>query len=116
MEPVNLKSFGNAIPKLYKYETFARVNDHIFTMVRVKDRTLAFHSHPDSDEVFMIVSGSMHLEYRDRIVALKEGDMCVVPQGVEHRPVCTGEVICLLIEKEGTLTAENTGGAFKEEL
>lgn len=114
MNPINLKSVGSAIPNLYQYETIAKVNDHIFTMVRVKDRALDFHIHPDSDEVFMIVSGCMQLEYRDKIVTLNEGDMCVVPKGTEHRPVCTTEVTCLLIEQAGTLTPENTGGTYKE--
>ena len=76
---------------------------------RVKDRTLDFHTHPDSDEVFFIAKGKMQLEFRDKIVDLNTGDMCVVPKGVEHRPICTTEVTCMVIEKEGTLTPENTG-------
>lgn len=114
MEPINLKQVGEAIPDLFHYKTIARVNDHMFTMVRVKDRTLDFHSHPDSDEVFMIISGTMQLEFRDKIETLKQGDMIVVPKGVAHRPVCTSEVVCLLIEQTGTLTPENTGGTYKE--
>ena len=114
MEPIKLRSVGESIPALYQYETIAQVNDHTITIVRVKDRTLDFHIHPDSDEVFMIVSGCMQLEFRDKIVTLKEGDMCVVPKGVEHRPICTTEVVCLLIEQAGTLTPENTGGTYKE--
>jgi len=85
------------------------MNLHNFTLVRVKDRTLDFHTHPDSDEVFFIVDGKMKLEFKDKTVELNEGEMCVVPKDTEHRPICATEVICLLIEKEGTLTAENTG-------
>ena len=112
MEKLNLKQIGESIPKLYQYDVIARMNDHNFTLVRVKDRTLDFHIHAESDEVFFIVSGEMKIEFRDKIVELKEGEMCVVPKGVEHRPICTSEVICLLIEKDGTLTAENTGGTY----
>jgi len=115
MKVINLKEAGAAIPDLYQYETVARVNDHTFTLVRVKDRTLEFHVHPDSDEMFVIVSGSMELEFRDRIVKLNEGDMCVVPKGAGHRPICTTEVTCLLVEKGGTLSPENTGGSYKED-
>ena len=113
MKAINLKAMGKAISNLYQYETIAKMNGHTFTLVRVKDRTLNFHTHPDSDEVFLIVSGSMKLEFRDKVVLLNEGDMCVVPKGTEHRPVCTTEVTCLLIENEGTLSPENTGGAYK---
>lgn len=113
MEPLNLEEIGKQIPKLFEYNVFARVNDHTFTLVRVKDRTLDFHIHEDSDEVFYIVNGEMKIEYRNKKVNLKTGDMCVVPKGVEHRPICTSEVTCLLIEKDGTLTADNTGGTYK---
>ncbi len=114
MEVINLKEKGLKIPNLYQYETIAKMNDHNFTLVRVSNRTLDFHTHPDSDEVFMIIKGEMKLEFKDRIVELKEGDMCVVPKGIEHRPICTTEVLCLLIEKENTLTPENTGGTYNQ--
>ena len=55
----------------------------------------------------------MRLEFNNKIVDLNTGDMCVVPKGVEHRPICTSEVICMLIEAEGTLTPENTGGTYR---
>jgi mannose-6-phosphate isomerase-like protein (cupin superfamily) len=109
MDVIDLKQAAALIPKLYQYETIAKMNGHAFTVVRVKDRTLDFHSHQGSDEVFVIIAGEMKLEFRDRAVTLRTGEMCVVPKGVEHRPICTTEVHCLLIEKEGTLTPENTG-------
>ncbi len=52
-------------------------------------------------------------EFKDNLIELNVGEMCVVPKGTEHRPICTSEVICLLIEKEGTLTSKNTGGTYK---
>ena len=54
----------------------------------------------------------MKIEFRDKTVTLNEGQMCVVPKGTEHRPICTTEVTCLLIESDGTLTPENTGGTY----
>ena len=113
MEAINLKEKGSQIPNLYQYEVIAKMNNHNFTLVRVKDRTLDFHTHTDSDEVFFIVDGKMKIEFKDNTVELNTGEMCVVPKGVEHRPICTSEVICLLIESEGTLTPENTGGTYK---
>jgi mannose-6-phosphate isomerase-like protein (cupin superfamily) len=55
----------------------------------------------------------MKLEFRDKIVHLNTGEMCVVPKGIEHRPVCETEVTAMLIEIDGTLTPENTGGTYK---
>ena len=54
----------------------------------------------------------MKLEFRDKTVTLNAGDMCVVPKGIEHRPICATEIICLLIEYDGTLNPENTGGTY----
>jgi mannose-6-phosphate isomerase-like protein (cupin superfamily) len=113
VEVINLKEKGSQIPNLYQYEVIAKMNNHNFTLVRVKDRTLDFHTHPDSDEVFLIVQGQMKLEFRDKTLELKAGDMCVVPKAIEHRPICTTEVTCLLIEQEGTLTPDNTGGTYE---
>ncbi len=113
MEVINLREIGSQIPNLYQYEVIAKMNNHNFTMVRVKDRTLDFHTHPDSDEVFFVVDGKMKLEFRGKTVDLNTGEMCVVPKGIEHRPICTTEVTCLLIEHEGTLTPENTDGTYK---
>ena len=113
IEKYNLKEFGQSIANLYQYETISKVNDHTLTLVRVENRTLDFHSHLDSDEVFLIISGEMKIEFKDKVLDLKEGDLCVIPKGIEHRPICTTEVVCLLIEKEGTLTPDNTGGTYK---
>lgn len=97
---------------MHEYREIARMNDYMFNLVKAK-RTLEWHSHDTSDEVFMVVEGKMKLEFRTGMVELDEGEMFVVKKGTEHRPVCESEVTCLLIEPIGTLTSENTGGAYK---
>ena len=114
MEAINLKAEASKIKELYEYKTIAKMNSHIFTLVKSKNRTLDFHMHQDSDEVFYIVEGQMKLEFRDRMVHLNAGEMCVVPKDTEHRPVCETEVTVLLIEMDGTLTPDNTGGTYKK--
>lgn len=61
-----------------------------------------WHSHPDTDDFFMIVKGELDLELRDQTIHMKEGDIYVVPAGVEHRPVAREEVHVMLIETTGT--------------
>lgn len=114
MEVINLRAEAEKIKNLFEYKTIARMNGHAFTLIRAKDRTLDFHAHQDSDEVFFIVEGQMKIEFRDRMVHLKAGEMCVVPKGCEHRPVCETEVTAMLIEIDGTLTPANTGGAYQQ--
>lgn len=113
MEAINLKAEAAKIQNLFEYKTIARMNGHVFTLIKAKDRTLDFHTHQDSDEVFYIVEGQMALEFRDRMVHLNTGELCVVPKGTEHRPVCEGDVTAMLIEIDGTLTPDNTGGTYK---
>ena len=110
---INLLLTVNAIPELYQYAEVGRLNDHMLNVVNAKDRTLEFHAHEDSDEMFYIIEGAMQLEFRDRIIDLQQGDFIIVPRGVPHRPVCTGLVKTLLIEKSGTLTKDNTGGTYQ---
>lgn len=65
-----------------------------------------WHSHPDTDDFFLVLKGRLRIELRDRNVELGQGEVFVVPKGVEHRPVAEEEVHLLLIEPTGT---PNTG-------
>lgn len=65
-----------------------------------------WHSHADEDEMFLVIDGSFTMEFRDRAVELHEGDMIVVPRGVEHRPVAEKECSVMLVEPAGLV---NTG-------
>jgi mannose-6-phosphate isomerase-like protein (cupin superfamily) len=70
-----------------------------------------WHHHEHEDELFLVHRGSFRMEFRDRVVELRAGDLLVVPRGVEHRPVADEEVEVLLFEPAGTL---NTGNVRDE--
>lgn len=77
--------------------------------VRIAKLSGAFvwHKHDDSDELFQIIKGVLHMEMRDRTEILSQGDLFVVPRGVEHRPVAPeGEVHVLMLNRKGE---PNTG-------
>jgi mannose-6-phosphate isomerase-like protein (cupin superfamily) len=65
-----------------------------------------WHRHDETDDFFLVLSGHLRIELRDRTVSLGPGELFVVPQGVEHRPVADQEVQLLIIEPTGT---PNTG-------
>ncbi len=68
-----------------------------------------WHSHPETDELFLVVAGTLEIDFRDRTERLEPGEMIVVPRGTEHRPrVPEGEVSMIVIDAEGT---PNTGDA-----
>lgn len=70
-----------------------------------------WHHHEHEDELFMVVKGRFTMEFRDRSVDLNEGEILIVPRGVEHRPVAEEEVHVLLFEPASTV---NTGDAESE--
>ncbi|MDT9597479.1 cupin domain-containing protein [Sphingosinicella rhizophila] len=85
-------------------------NGNELRVAKVKGE-FTWHSHADTDEMFMVVSGALDIEFRDGIRHLENGDILVVPKGVEHRPVAREECEILLLDRDGE---PNTGGALSE--
>ena len=69
-----------------------------------------WHHHEHEDELFLVVRGRFRMEFKDRTVELREGEMLVVPRGVEHRPVADSEVCVLLFEPAATVNTGSAGG------
>lgn len=85
----------------------AGFNGHDVMVVKARGE-FVWHSHPDTDDLFLVLHGRLTIQLRDGEVHLGPGDLYVVPKGVEHRPVAQEEVHLLLIEPAGT---PNTGDA-----
>jgi mannose-6-phosphate isomerase-like protein (cupin superfamily) len=88
----------------------ARMNDYEFKLVKLQGE-FVWHSHADTDEVFIVVDGEMTLHFRDGDVCLRAGEMFVVPRGVEHKPSAAAECRVMLVETAGTV---NTGDVVSE--
>lgn len=108
--------------RLNLHEKFATIRDHWNPRVvadlngqQVKlvkfQGAFDWHAHADEDELFFVHRGEFTMEFRDRHVTLRAGEMLVVPRGVEHRPVATDECEVMLFEPASTL---NTGDAHSE--
>ena len=76
-------------------------NDDKLAVVKVKGE-FVWHSHPDTDDFFLVLKGRLTIQLRDRDVELEEGQLFVVPRGVEHCPRADEEAHILLIEPRGT--------------
>ncbi len=87
----------------------ARLNDYEVKVVKLKG-DFVWHSHDDTDELFLVIEGDLTIQLRDGDVRLREGQLYVVPQGVEHRPVADGEVAVMLIEPAGVVNTGDAGG------
>lgn len=88
----------------------AQMNDYHFKIAKIQGEFI-WHDHPETDEVFIVLKGQLEIRIRDGSVVLGEGEMFVVPKGVEHKPVAEQECHILLVEPAGTL---NTGDVVNE--
>jgi mannose-6-phosphate isomerase-like protein (cupin superfamily) len=110
---VNLKKKAQLIKELHKYKLIAELNNYQLKLIKAK-REFIWHSHPETDELFFVVEGKMELAFRGRILELKEGELIVVPKGVEHKPICKNECTILLIEPRDTLNTGDAGGPLTD--
>ena len=103
----NLQAAFDSISDHWQPRRLVSVNDYDVKVVKVQGE-FTWHSHPDTDELFLVVSGQLVIQLRDGDVSLGPGDVYVVPRGVEHCPRADGEVSALLIEPQGTLNTGDT--------
>ncbi|MGF6431268.1 mannose-6-phosphate isomerase-like protein (cupin superfamily) [Bradyrhizobium elkanii] len=103
--PANLAEKLATFADRFSPRTVATYNGND-VMVAKLEGPFHWHKHDDTDDFFLVLAGTLDIELRDRMVTLKQGEVFVVPKGVEHRPVARGEVHILLIEPTGT---PNTG-------
>ena len=87
----------------------AQMNDYHFKLVKAQG-DFVWHSHADTDEVFIVLDGEMRIDFRDHAVTLQQGEMLVVPKGVEHKPFVERECSLMLVEPAGTINTGNAGG------
>lgn len=103
--PVNLTRKLAAFDGHWRPHVVAAFNGCDVMVVKVKGE-FVWHSHPDTDDLFLVLKGCLVIQMREGDVRLEAGEMYVVPKGVEHRPVAEEETHLLLIEPHGT---PNTG-------
>jgi len=113
IQKVNLSETVNNINNLFQYLEVGKLNNHVLNVLQAENRTLGFHVHEKSDELFYVIEGGFVMELDDGVVQLSQGDMVIIPKGTRHRPVVEELVKCLLIEIDGTLNTENMGGTYR---
>lgn len=94
----------------------AELNDYQFKLVKLGGE-FVWHKHDHTDEAFIVVEGELRIDFRDGFVVIAEGEMFVVPRGVEHKPNAVNEVRAMIVEprdvvntgdaEEGSKTADN---------
>ncbi len=108
-EKVNLAEKFSLFDEHWSPRTVADLNGQEVKLVKFQGE-FVWHHHELEDELFLVVRGEFVMHFRDRQVALRAGELLVVPRGVEHRPVAEAEVEVLLFEPAGVVNTGSAGG------
>ena len=111
---IKLKEKLAKIDRHWQPGIVASINDYHVKLVKIEGE-FTWHSHAETDELFLVLHGNMSIELRDGAVTLGEGDLYVVPRGVEHKPVAERECHVLLLEPAGTVNTGDSPGELTVE-
>ncbi len=106
---INLKEKLSAFSDHWSPKIIAQMNEVQFKLVKFRGG-FVWHSHPDTDETFFVLEGAMAVDFRDGRVELAEGELLVVPRGVEHKPSAPAECKVMIVEPAGTRNTGDAGG------
>ena len=110
MEVINIKDKFKLFDDQWSPKIIGQLNGQDVKLAKLEGE-FVWHDHKDEDELFFIVKGQLILEFRDKIVHLNEGEMIIVPKGVEHKPIAKEEVWVLLFEPS---SIKHTGEVIHE--
>ena len=109
--PINLAQKLAQVSEQWSPHVVAELNDYQFKVVKLQGE-FVWHTHPDTDEAFIVIDGEMEIGFRDGAVALRAGDLYVVPKGVEHITRATTECHALIVEPRGVVNTGDAGGSL----
>ena len=101
MQPINVKEKLDLFNDLWSPKVIGELNGQQVKLAKVKGE-FVWHDHANEDELFYVLKGTLNIEFRDKTVALNEGEMLVVPKGVEHKPFAEEEAWVMLFEPKST--------------
>lgn len=110
MDKINLLEKFNLFSEYWSPKIIGELNGQQVKLAKFKGE-FVFHKHDNEDELFMVIKGKFRMEYADKTIDVNEGEIVIVPRGVEHKPVADEEVWVLLFEPASTL---NTGNVIDE--
>ena len=109
-EKINLNEKFDLFSERWSPKVVGQLNQYDIRIAKIIGE-FVWHSHDDTDEFFLIVKGQMQMRLRDKTIDLKEGEIFVVPRGIEHQPFAEEECHILMLEPQGTL---NTGAVTSD--
>ena len=113
-KPINIKSKFELFSDHWCPKVIAEMNDYQFKLVKIKGE-FTWHEHKDTDEVFIVIEGSMGIKFKDRTIELSRGEMIVVGKSEPHKPFADEECKVLIIEPRGVINTGESGGDLTSE-
>jgi mannose-6-phosphate isomerase-like protein (cupin superfamily) len=108
-DAINLDERFSRFDEQWAPKVIARLNDYEVKLVKLQGE-FVWHRHDDTDELFLVIAGTLTIQLRDRDVVVRAGELWVVPRGIEHCPHAEGEVRALLLEPAGVVNTGDAGG------
>ena len=110
--PINLQNKLEKFSDHWSPKVIGEMNDYQFKLAKVQGDFI-WHHHLDTDETFFVIKGKLTIEFKNSKVDIEEGEIFIVPKGVEHKPMATKECHIMIIEPKGVT---NTGNKMNSEL
>jgi mannose-6-phosphate isomerase-like protein (cupin superfamily) len=107
---VNLAAAFSSFSDHWSPKIAGDINDMQIKLAKLKG-DFVWHHHQDEDELFLVMSGSLVIHFRDRDITLSKGEFLIVPRGVEHKPEAAEECEVVLFERNTTV---NTGNVVND--
>jgi mannose-6-phosphate isomerase-like protein (cupin superfamily) len=109
LKSINLFAKLDLIAEQWSPRIVAQMNDYHFKLAKIQGE-FVWHSHAETDEVFIVLAGQMQIDLPDQTVTLQNGELFVVPKGIQHKPSAREECHILLVEPVGTINTGDAGG------
>ena len=103
---INFKEKFQKFSDYWSPKVIAELNDYQFKLVKIKGEFI-WHNHENTDEAFIVLEGKIFIEFVDKTAEIDQGEMIIVPKGVEHRPYATKEAKIMIIEPRGVVNTGN---------
>ena len=108
MKAINISEKFKLFTEHWTPKKIGELNGQQVLLAKLKGEFI-WHTHENEDELFMIIKGSLKIEFRDKTIELNEGELFIIPKGVEHKPIAESEVHVLLFEP---LAIKHTGNVM----
>lgn len=114
LQPIDINSKFRLFSEHWSPKVIGKINNYLVKIGKLQG-DFVWHAHPETDELFIVNKGLLRVDLRGGQIHVQEGQMLIVPKGVEHKTHADEECELIMFEPETTLNTGNTKGAMTVE-